>query len=172
MGHEGRTLMSYAYVLCWAGPAGAYAFAMDLTHATSYLRVSNMETSLSFYRDCLGFEVVNESRAEDGLFWVSLRLGAATLMLSTRPSRIFEHQGLHKHDSHGRHIFPGPTSVNDGDLNQVTYLYVPDADAAYSELLSRGVMPMDKPENKFYGVREFLVRDPDGYYYAIAQVRG
>jgi uncharacterized glyoxalase superfamily protein PhnB len=32
-----------------------------------------------------------------------------------------------------------------------------------------GISTVDEPEDKFYGLREFLVRDPDGYYLAIAQ---
>ena len=51
----------------------------------------------------------------------------------------------------------------------LTYLYVDDVEATYQELRQSGIEPEDQPEDKFYGLREFLLRDPDGYYYAIAQ---
>ncbi|HLF76584.1 MAG TPA: VOC family protein [Dehalococcoidia bacterium] len=63
----------------------------------------------------------------------------------------------------------GIDSVHDGSLNFVTYTYVEDVDGSYEELRARGVETLDAPGDKFYGVREFLVRDPDGYYYAIAK---
>ena len=62
--------------------------------------------------------------------------------------------------------------MHDGSLNAVTYVYVEDVDAAYEEFKGRGLEPVDAPEDKFYGVREFLVKDPDGYYYAFAQRLG
>ena len=147
---------------------------MQINSATPYLRVQDMERSLDFYVRGLGFELVNSLSGEDGLFWARVERHACSLMLSHRPSRFIADSHAdddHEHDEHGRHVFRINATQN-GELNLVTYLYVDDADAAYRELQSRGVATWDAPEDKFYGVREFLVRDPDGYYYAIAQLLG
>ena len=68
----------------------------------------------------------------------------------------------------GSAFITGPDAVADGELNAVTFIYVENADLAFEEVKSRGITPEDTPVNKDYGLREFLVRDPDGYYYAIA----
>jgi uncharacterized glyoxalase superfamily protein PhnB len=138
-----------------------------------YLRVRNMQRSLAFYVDGLGFEIKDSLTGEDGLFWARVHNGDCQLMLSHRPSRFIGdgHGDDHEHDEHGRHVYR-VNAVQHGELNLVTYLYVDDADAAYAELKARGVERLDEPVDQFYGVREFLVCDPDGYYYAIAQRLG
>jgi uncharacterized glyoxalase superfamily protein PhnB len=147
---------------------------MRINRSTPYLRVRDMQRSLAFYVEGLGFEVTNSLTAEDGLFWARLQRDAYELMLSHRPSRFLDDghaEDDHEHDVHGRHVFNVQAAQN-GELNFVTYLYVDDADAAYEELQGRGIETVDAPEDKFYGLREFLIRDPDGYYYAIAQLKG
>lgn len=143
---------------------------MNLLGVTYYLRVADVERSLRFYRDGLGFVV--SSRLEEGghTFWAQVTNGPFSLMLSDRPSRFVEdesHDGEHEHDADGHHIFRGVESAVAGELNLVTFLYVASADDAYRELLAKGITPLEEPTDKFYGLREFLMRDPDGYYYAI-----
>ena len=149
---------------------------MKITTQTPYIRVADMTRSLAFYVDGLGFEVVDSSEDATGVFWASIRLGGASLMVSNRPSRFldfFEHPAghFHEHEDLEEH-FHGAESVHDGALNVVTFFYVEDVDAAHAELESRGVTTVDAPSERFYGVREFLVKDPDGYFYAFAQVMG
>ena len=144
---------------------------MKILNATPYLRVSDMERSLRFYRDGLGFEVTDRIEEGGRTFWARLVNDGVSVMLSTGAARFMEDgssEDDHEHDEHGQHIYHGPTSVAAGELNAVTFVYVEDADAAYEEVQARGIVPEDAPSNKDYGLREFLVRDPDGYYYAIA----
>lgn len=129
-----------------------------VSHAP-YLRVADMQRSLSFYRDGLGFKVRAESSGDAGLFWASLEKDGFALMICHGPLLTFAHSheaAEHEHDEHRGHIFSGPGSVHDGELNLVTFVYVEDGDAVYAELKSRG--------------REFLLRDQDGYYYAVAKL--
>ena len=133
-----------------------------------------MAQSLAFYVDGLEFEVTEQMDDEIGPFWALLKKDAALLMISNRPSRFLDFaqhaEGhFHEHDDGEGVHFHGAESVHDGSLNAVAYIYVDDVDAAYEELKGRGLEPVDAPEAKFYGVREFLVKDPDGYYYAFAQ---
>ena len=144
---------------------------MHILQSIPYLRVRDVARSLAFYVDGLGFELKDSATAEDGLFWASLSLDACHLMLSHRPSRFLgdgHDDDDHEHDEQRRHVF-NVQSAQNGELNFVTYLYVDDAGATYAELRARGIEPLDAPQDKFYGVREFLICDPDGYYYAIAQ---
>ena len=139
---------------------------MNIREHALYLRVADIERSLRFYRDGLGFVVERTLEGEEGTFWARLVKDGVVLMVSTRPSRIFEHE----HEAgEEEHRFRSAASVHVGELNVVLYLYVEDADAAFEVLRSRGLETVDEPKNKFYGVREFLVRDPDGYYYAVGQ---
>src|SRR3954451_11402996 len=110
---------------------------MKIVNHRPYLRVAEMQRSLAFYRDGLGFTVVADSTGDDGLFWASLEKDGFGLMISHRPSRIFAHNHEaheHEHGQHGGHIFHGPEAVHDGELNQVTYVYVEDVDAVHAEL--------------------------------------
>jgi uncharacterized glyoxalase superfamily protein PhnB len=152
---------------------------MRINQGTPYLRVGDMKRSLAFYVEGLGFEIKDSMSAEHGLFWVRLKRDAYELMLSQRPSRILDdghadhdhEHDAHGHHEHGHHVFNVQAAQN-GELNFVTYLYVDDVDATYEELRGRGIETVDAPEDKFYGLREFVLCDPDGYYYAIAQLTG
>jgi uncharacterized glyoxalase superfamily protein PhnB len=144
---------------------------MRILQSIPYLRVRDVGRSLAFYVHGLGFEVRDSLTAEDGQFWARIQRDACTLMLSHRPSRFIgeEDDHEHDHDEHGRHVYR-VNAVQNGELNLVTFIYVDDANATYDELRGRGIEPLDEPIDQFYGVREFLICDPDGYYYAIAQI--
>jgi len=147
---------------------------MEIQEQVPYLRVADMDRSLSFYIEGLGFRVERQMEDEGGPFWARLTKDSLAIMISNRPSRFLDfvdHEEGHFHDHEGRDgqvHFHGADSVHDGELNLVTYVYVDDVDAAYAELQERGVAALDAPADMFYGTREFLVRDPDGYYYAFA----
>jgi catechol 2,3-dioxygenase-like lactoylglutathione lyase family enzyme len=115
------------------------------------IQVFDMPTSVAFYRDALGFEVVTTSppRGRDDFDWGLLRRGDVTLMLNTAYER----------DS--RPPRPDPSRVA---AHQDTALFFgcPDVDAAYAELRAKGVearAPHDAP----YGMRQLYLKDPDGY---------
>ena len=148
---------------------------MHLLSAVPYLRVADMARSLAFYVDGLGFEVARRMEDETGVFFARLEKDGVALIVCNRPSRFMDWFDLadgnlheHEHDGESEH-FHGIEATHDGCLNFVTYFYVEDAGAVHTELKARGIEPMDAPEDQFYGVREFLLRDPDGYYYAVAQ---
>ena len=146
---------------------------MRILQSVPYLRVRDVPRSIAFYVDGLGFELKDSATAEDGLFWARVQRDACVLMLCHRPWRFMgdDEDAEHEHDENGRHVYR-VNAVQQGELNLVTNLYVDDVNATYDELRSRGVEPLDEPEDQFYGVREFLICDPDGYYYAIAQLKG
>jgi uncharacterized glyoxalase superfamily protein PhnB len=121
---------------------------------TPLIGVFDMSTSLAFYRDLLGFEIVSASpevETPEGRFshWVWLRLGAADLMLNTQ------------YDSRERPPQPEAARVA-AHKDTCFYLGCSDVDAAYTSLTERGLQA-ERPVRAPYGLRLFSVTDPDGY---------
>jgi glyoxylase I family protein len=126
--------------------------APELRGVSPLLQVYDMPTSVRFYRDQLGVEIVSHSPVlgEDYFHWVLLRLGGAELMLNgayesnaERPSE----PDLSRTAAHG---------------DTVLYFACPDVEAAYEELRSKGVNA-GTPAVAWYGMKQMNVRDPDGY---------
>ena len=114
------------------------------------LQVFDMPTSVRFYRDVLGFEVVQTSAREGDQFdWGLLRLGEAQLMLNTAYEQEYRPE---KPD----------TSVIAAHDDTCLYFGCPDVDAAYRHLLDHGV-EVKEPQVAPYGMKQLYVRDPDGY---------
>ena len=62
---------------------------IEVSGVCALLQVFDMPTSVGFYRDVLGFEVVSTSERDGDQFdWGLLRLGDAEVMLNTSPARV------------------------------------------------------------------------------------
>ncbi len=123
--------------------------SVNVKQAVPFFGVTNMESSLQFYVDGLGFKMKNSwipDRAEDHpdgrIRWCSLQLGDAAIMLQ---------EFLPQH----RPKEPLGTGVS------VCFM-CEDALALYREFKSRGVQAKQRP---FVGNRLWVVplTDPDGY---------
>ncbi len=126
--------------------------ALDVRGLTPLLQVYDMPTSVRFYRDKMGFEVVNTSPVlgEDRFHWALLRLGGAELMLNT----AFEFD-----DERPAEPDRARTAAHN---DTALFIGCPDVDAAYEELRGRDVA-VRKPIVTGYGMKQMYVRDPDGY---------
>jgi glyoxylase I family protein len=113
------------------------------------LEVFDMPTSIAFYREVVGFEVIATSAPGPKFDWALLSLNGVELMLNTAydepnrppardPARIAAH-----HD----------TSI---------YFGCPDVDGAYAYLRAKGVRAQE-PQTAPYGMRQLYLSDPDGY---------
>ena len=113
------------------------------------LSVFDMPTSLRFYRDILGFKVVQDTGQGDNSSWVMLAKGGVTIMLNTA------------YDDDERPEKPNPAHHT---IHQETYLYFdcPDPPGACEYLRSRG-LKVDPPTVAYYGMNQLYLRDPDGY---------
>lgn len=114
------------------------------------LQVFDMPTSVRFYRDVLGFEVVQTSpRAGDQFDWGLLRLGNAEVMLNTAYEQEF------------RPSQPEATRIAaHGDT--CLYFGAPDVDAVYEHLRAHGI-DVREPKVAPYGMKQLYLHDPDGY---------
>ncbi|HYL91563.1 MAG TPA: VOC family protein, partial [Alphaproteobacteria bacterium] len=124
--------------------------AIDVRGLAPLLQVFDMPTSIAFYRDVLGFEVVATSQPGKERFgWALLRLNGLELMLNTA------------YEDDERPPAPDPARVaahNDTSI----YFSCPDVDAAYADLRKRGVK-VKEPRIAPYGMKQMYVSDPDGY---------
>jgi catechol 2,3-dioxygenase-like lactoylglutathione lyase family enzyme len=115
------------------------------------IQVFDMRTSLGFYREVLGFEVVRTSppRDRDDFDWALLRLDGIELMLNT----AYEVDKRPAEPDAARVAAHGDTAL---------YFGCRDLDSAHKSLQSRGVT-LRQPEVAHYGMKQLFLRDPDGY---------
>ena len=123
---------------------------VDMTSLCPLIQVFDMPTSLRFYRDLLGFEVIGRSKESDDCGWCLLRSsGGAELMLNTaydegeRPSQPDRERTL-------------------GHMDTGLFIGCPDVDAAYEYLKAKGAAKAP-PHVAPYGMKQLYITDPDGY---------
>lgn len=115
------------------------------------LQVFDMPTSIAFYRDVLGFQVISSSppRARDDFDWCLLRLDGVDLMLNTA------------YECDSRPPAPSPSRVS-AHKDIALFLGCRDVDGAYTYLREKGVI-INPPTIAPYGMKQLYFKDPDGY---------
>ena len=114
------------------------------------IQVFDMPTSVRFYRDVLGFEVIQTTpRDGDQFDWGLLRLGDTELMLNTA------------YEQENRPAQPDPARI-EAHQDVCLYFGCPDVEAAYRHLLAQGI-DVEKPKVAPWGAKQLYLRDPDGY---------
>jgi lactoylglutathione lyase len=118
----------------------------NVTAAVPLLMVTNMERSLAFYLDGLGFTIQNRWEPGGRLRWCWMSLGGAALMLqeATAPSR-------EKMSAAG--VLGNGVAV---------YFQCRDALAIYREAGARGIHALSEPQVG-NGAWEVFLADSDGY---------
>ena len=123
--------------------------AIIVRGVTPLLEVFDMHRSVEFYRDVLGFEVVQTWKPDGHFYWAMLKLGGAVLMLN---GRYEDDKRPRQPDEH--------RSAGHGDTE--LYLDCSNVDGAYSHLRAAGC-PVEEPKSTHYGMRQVWVTDPDGF---------
>lgn len=107
--------------------------------------VGDVELTMSFYGDLLGFETTHREPEQRPFFAVIRRDGAQILIKSDAS------------------VAPLPNSVRHRWMRWDAFVYVADPDALADEFIARGA-PLSRPlEDTHDGLRGFEVTDPDGY---------
>ena len=135
---------------------------MKFTDVTPNLIVSDIDRSLAFYRDVLGFSVVTTVPDAAPFVFVWLQRDDVKVFLNTAGSV--------------KDAMPGLAARPIGGTNTL-FMIVEAAtptegiDALFDSVKSqaRVVMPL---KDQFYGMREFGIEDPDGYVIFAAQRLG
>lgn len=123
-----------------------------VTSAAPILLVSDMQRSLAYYRDQLGF-TDRESLHGDPPTFAILRRGTVHIMLAE--------------------VEPGVTITSNWKLREKTstvYVWVPDARAIYQEFLDKNVEIDYSLYEAPHGCLEFGVSDPDGHDISFGEV--
>jgi catechol 2,3-dioxygenase-like lactoylglutathione lyase family enzyme len=124
--------------------------AIDIRGVVPLFQVFDMPTSIKFYCEGLGFEIVGtDGKTVPNNDWVWLRLNGAEVMLNTA------------YEAKYRPPQPDPSKMM---AHEDTCLYFgcPDVDGAYRYLTEKGVKAK-APKVAPYGMKQMYVRDPDGY---------
>ena len=118
------------------------------------LRVTDVRAAVEYYRRRLGFSCADDSILDgvgaEGAVYGIVRRGHIAVHLGRRRT--------------GHELDPGaePNALG-------AYFQVPDVDALYEEFRSRGADLVREPLDEPYGMRDFAVRDLDGYHLAFGQ---
>lgn len=59
--------------------------------------------------------------------------------------------------------FKKDVALSPKGAGQYIHINVNDADESYNSLLSKGLQPLDTPQDRPWGHREFVLQDPTGY---------
>ena len=120
---------------------------IDIRGVCPLLQVFDMQRSLRFYSDVLGFEVTRSS--SPNVDWALLERDDAALMLNTA------------YEADSRPAAPDPVRIA-AHLDAALFFGCPDVDGAYEQLRSRGI-DAEAPRIQSYGMKQLYLKDPDGY---------
>lgn len=120
---------------------------------TPNLLVANVERSLAFYIDTLGFTRGMTVPDASPFVFASVTSGEVEIFFNDAATAVEEYPA-----------FAGKPIGATGTM----FIELEGVDALHDRIKSRAtiVMPI---ENKFYGMREFAIEDPDGYVIVFAQ---
>jgi glyoxylase I family protein len=125
--------------------------SIDVRGVMVLLQVFDMPTAVRFYRDVLGFEIVQTTTPRDGdqFDWGLLRLNDTEIMLNTA------------YEQDDQPVQPDPARI-EAHRDTILYFSCPDVDAAYHHLVANGV-DAEEPKVVPWGAKQVYLRDPDGY---------
>ena len=124
--------------------------SIEVRGVCTLLQVFDMPTSVRFYRDVLGFEIVQTTpRVGDQFDWGLLRLNNTEVMLNTA------------YEQDDRPAQPDSARIA-AHRDTCLYFGCPDVDGAYRHLLAHGI-DVKEPEIAPWGSKQLYLRDPDGY---------
>ena len=108
------------------------------SHFASVLGVVDMNESIAFYRDKLGFKV--NFTWQDPIEYAVLKRGDVGVHLSLQNHR-----------------------QRNGDVHTQLYVFVHDVQAVHAEFVTNGVKQISEPTTYEYGMTDFDVKDPNGH---------
>lgn len=137
----------------------------DRTGMAVALTCKDMRKSVAFYRDVLGFRMKESWPDEEAPMWANMLLGDQSVMLggAVEPAAVEAMCGGDVDDVRIHTKLAEDFQAHRSGVGVSFYLYVPDIDAYASEIAGRGAELLRETKTQFYGIREALVDDPDGY---------
>jgi uncharacterized glyoxalase superfamily protein PhnB len=128
----------------------AKAETLKMTSASPSFTVNDLEKSLAWYRDVLGF-VVEERWERDGkLVGVELRAGSVSFML-------------------GQDDWKKGRDRRKGEAFRIYGMTTQDVDALAKGIVKRGGTLDQEPRDQPWEMRDFALTDPDGFKITIGK---
>ena len=124
--------------------AAATAGGLKLGEASPSFTVNDLDRSLAWYRDVLGFSVDERWERDGKLMGVSLQAGDVTFMIGQDDWK----KGRDRKKGEGFRLYCTTTQ---------------DVDALARRIQSRGGMLDQEPQDQPWGTRDFSLTDPDGF---------
>tara|TARA_B100000609_G_C17002300_1_gene324283 strand:+ start:83 stop:475 length:393 start_codon:yes stop_codon:yes gene_type:complete len=106
------------------------------------LTVSDLQLSLKFYVDQLGFTLTRQADNQGQVFWCWLEKDQIAIMLQQAD--------------------PSEDDISHAGQGVTLYWLCDDVDAVHAQLKANG-MQMDDPTVAYYGMKQLYLKDPDGY---------
>jgi len=116
----------------------------EISGISPFFIVTDVPSSLSFYRDQLGFEITFQEPADEPFFGIVCR-GRAMIMLKDVG------------------VDPLPNYKREPAARWDAYVYAPDPDSLAAEFASRNVAFSQPLKDTHDGLRGFELKDADGY---------
>jgi catechol 2,3-dioxygenase-like lactoylglutathione lyase family enzyme len=137
---------------------------MDIKLSYCTLAVHDLDKTLGFYRDVLGFKVRDDIEFE-GIRWVSV----------SPPSQpevqiVLEPPGVHRGATPAERQAIEDLMAN-GVLGRLVFV-ADDCDATFEHIEAAGAEVMQEPINRPHGVRDCVFCDPSGNMLRFATVNG
>lgn len=123
---------------------------------TPNLIVEEMDTTIGFYRDVLGFEVLMTAPEKAPFDWAMMKKGNVSIMFQTRQSLGDEMPALKEMRVGGSFTL---------------YIDVDNLEGLYEAVKKKATVEKTLYDT-FYGTREFVIRDCNGYVMVFAEDTG
>jgi catechol 2,3-dioxygenase-like lactoylglutathione lyase family enzyme len=115
------------------------------TAISPFFIVSNVERTIAFYRDKLGFETTFQEPDQNPFFAIIVRDGAQLFVKSDGA------------------VTPLPNSKRHPFMRWDAFVYAPDPDALAADFVAHGAVFSAPLTDTHDGLRGFELTDPDGY---------
>jgi uncharacterized glyoxalase superfamily protein PhnB len=122
------------------------AAVFNATNLSCSLTCKDLDASLRFYRDVLGFAVGETYEVEDKVVAAVVVAGDCRLVLNQDDGKL----GWDRIKGQGFYL-------------QINVAGTADVDAAAERIRAAGGALLDEPEDRPWGVRMFQFKDPDGF---------
>ncbi|HTL80048.1 MAG TPA: VOC family protein [Bacteroidia bacterium] len=127
---------------------------MKLQKLTVNLMVENVDRSVKFYSDLLGFTTITSVPGEKGMIFALIMKDEVSIMLQTLESFVANNPEF-KNEKTGGAI--------------LLYIDVKNIDEVFERVKKAKVGLYKEMHETFYGTKEFAIRDPDGYLISFAE---
>lgn len=122
---------------------------MRLTRIVPMLATTDMDTTVAFYRDALGFALGDRFESGGTTWWCEMQRDGQRLMFSS-------------------HAVEDTPATRAGYVQTSVNFYVDDVEALYESLSAAG-HAVSELRVTFYKMKEFDLKDPSGYTLLIGQ---